>query len=193
MSADTPTASSLASTIPTAASGAAASSIGDDVGGRVDGRFGVVGRRHLDVRHHDLFGAVALISFGWPEGPLYELTQRFTLKSGCCPRRYVPHRSVDIVIDRHVVHRVLQPFSFADTFTRVGPVPQPLSGWSRSSPAGGWPPTGGGPRRRVPTTCDCGPTVAVVTLAFGRVSSNLALIGLIVMILVMAVRFGWAV
>ena len=73
VSADTPTASSdlTASTIPTAASGAAAPSIGDDVEavGSTGGSVwlgGVISTYGIMI----LFGAVALISFGWPEGCL---------------------------------------------------------------------------------------------------------------------------
>lgn len=194
VSADTPTASSdlTASTIPTAASGAAASSIGDDVEavGSTGGSVwlgGVISTYGIMI----LFGAVALISFGWPEGPLYEITQRFTFKVWmlALAGTYLHTAALTSSLTGTSFTASLNPFSFADTFTE------------------GW--TGAAAIIRLVAVIACwwvayrpeavlddvsrplaiaAPTVAVVTLAFGRVSGNLALIGLIVMILhVMAV------
>lgn len=194
VSADTPTASSVStgSTIPTAASGAAASSIGDDVEpvGSTGGSVwlgGVISSYGIMV----LFGAVVVISFGWPEGPLYEITQRFTFKMWivALAGTYLHTAALTSSLTGTSFTASLNPFSFADTFTE------------------GW--TGAAAIIRLVAVIACvwvayrpeavlddvsrplaiaAPTVAVVTLAFGRVSGNLALIGLIVMILhVMAV------
>ncbi len=194
VSADTPTASSesTGSTIPTAASGATGSSIGDDVEavGSTGGSVwlgGVISTYGIMI----LFGAVALISFGWPEGPLYEITQRFTLKVWvlALAGTYLHTAALTSSLTGTSFTASLNPFSFADTFTE------------------GW--TGAAAIIRLVAVIACwwvayrpeavlddvsrplavaAPTVAVVTLAFGRVSGNLALIGLIVMILhVMAV------
>ena len=194
VSADTPTASSVStgSTIPTAASGAAASSIGDDVEpvGSTGGSVwlgGVISSYGIMV----LFGAVVVISFGWPEGPLYEITQRFTFKMWivALAGTYLHTAALTSSLTGTSFTASLNPFSFADTFTE---------GWS-----------GAAAIIRLVAVIACvwvayrpeavlddvsrplaiaAPTVAVVTLAFGRVSGNLALIGLIVMILhVMAV------
>lgn len=194
VSADTPTASSesTGSTIPTAASGAAESSIGDDVEpvGSTGGSVwlgGVISSYGIMV----LFGAVVVISFGWPEGPLYEITQRFTFKMWmlALAGTYLHTAALTSSLTGTSFTASLNPFSFADTFTE------------------GW--TGAAAIIRLVAVIACvwvayrpeavlddvsrplaiaAPTVAVVTLAFGRVSGNLALIGLIVMILhVMAV------
>ncbi|MEC6987809.1 MAG: copper resistance protein CopC, partial [Actinomycetota bacterium] len=122
VSADTPTASSesTGSTIPTAASGATGSSIGDDVEavGSTGGSVwlgGVISTYGIMI----LFGAVALISFGWPEGPLYEITQRFTLKVWvlALAGTYLHTAALTSSLTGTSFTASLNPFSFADTFT----------------------------------------------------------------------------
>ncbi len=189
VSADTPTASgtSTDSTVPTAASAATTASIGDDVEavGSTGGSVwlgGVISTYGIMI----LFGAVALIAFGWPEGPLYEITQRFTFKVWmvAVAGTYLHTAALTSSLTGKSFTGSLNPFSFAQTFTE---------GWTGIAAivrlvaviASVW------VAYRPETVLDdvsrplaiSAPTVAVITLAFSRVSGNLALIGLIVMIL----------
>ena len=190
ISADTPSAAgtSTDSTVPTAASAATSTaSIGDDVEavGSTGGSVwlgGVISTYGIMV----LFGAVALISFGWPEGPLYEITQRFTSRVWmvAVAGTYLHTAALTSSLTGKSFTGSLNPFSFAQTFTE---------GWSGAAAivrlaavfASVW------VAYRPETVLDdvsrplaiSAPTLAVVTLAFSRVGGDLALIGLIVMVL----------
>ena len=190
ISADTPSAAgtSTDSTVPTAASAATNSvSIGDDVEavGSTGGSVwlgGVISTYGIMI----LFGAVALIAFGWPEGPLYEITQRFTFKVWMIAAggTYIHTAALTSSLTGKSFTGSLNPFSFAQTFTE---------GWNGAAAiirliaviASVW------VAYRPETVLDdvsrplaiAAPTVSVITLAFSRVGGNLALIGLIVMIL----------
>ncbi len=193
VAADTPTASgdSTAVTIPVASS-ASTVSVGDDVAA-VGSKGGAVWFGGLISTYSImvLFGAVFIIGFGWPEGPLYELTQRFTMWvwGFAVLGTYLHTAAVTASLTGSSFTASMSPLSWTSTFTSgvVGAAAVArllavvLSGWVSYRPEAVLDDVS----RPLALTA---PAVAVATLAFGRVAGDVVIIGLLVGILhVMAV------